>query len=96
MSEEKWKVIKCKFETTLENWEIDKKCNQFTVDSICSLFPTEAQAIIDYIEQLQQENQQLKSVLDEIREYIKEKEKDGTLWTVKATDGLLQILDKGE
>ena len=35
-----------------------------------------------------------KSLLDEIREYIKEKEKDGTLWSVKATDDLLQILDK--
>ena len=59
MSEELWKVIKCKFESTLKNWEIDKKCNQFTVDSICSLFPTEMKAIIDYIEELQQENQQL-------------------------------------
>lgn len=38
--------------------------------------------------------EQLEKVLDEIREYIKEKEKDGTLWSVKATDGLLQILDK--
>ena len=39
-------------------------------------------------------NKKIKSVLDEIREYIKEKEKDGTLWSVKATDYLLQMLDK--
>ena len=44
--------------------------------------------------ELQQENQQLKSVIKEIREYIKEKEKDGTLWTVKSTDEILEMLDK--
>ena len=37
---------------------------------------------------------EVRQVLDETREYIKEKERDGTLWTVKATDDLLQILDK--
>ena len=37
---------------------------------------------------------QLQSVIKEIREYIKEKEKDGTLWSVKSTDEILQILDK--
>ena len=38
--------------------------------------------------------QERDNVLNEIRKYIKEKEEDGTLWSVKATDGLLQILDK--
>ena len=54
----------------------------------------EAKELIDYITNLQQENTQLKSVIKEIREYIKEKEKDGTLWTVKSTDEILEILDK--
>lgn len=70
MNEDKWKVIKYKFEQTLKSWEIDKKCNQFTVDSICSLFPTELEAIIDYIKDLQQENQSLKDSRENAIEYI--------------------------
>lgn len=34
------------------------------------LYTDEAQELIDYINQLQQENQQLKSVLDEIRDVL--------------------------
>lgn len=63
MNEDKWEVIKSKFERTLQNWEIDKKCNQFTLDSIHSLFPTEIETIINYIEQLQQE---LTKILQEV------------------------------
>ena len=53
MNKDKWEVIKSKFELTLKSWEIDKKCNQFTVDSICSVFPTEIEAIIGYINDLE-------------------------------------------
>ena len=70
MNKDKWETIKFKFEQTLKSWEIDKKCNQFTVDSVCSLFPTELEAIINYIEELQQENQQLKDRINKAIENI--------------------------
>ena len=38
--------------------------------------------------------EQLEQVLDEIREYINEKERDGTLWTVESTDKIKQILNR--
>jgi len=55
----------------------------------------------DLSEQLQKENQQLKSVLDEIREYINKnsiyfatKEKVGNYFANCNCDDLLQILDE--
>lgn len=63
MSEDKWKVIKIKFEQTLKSWELDKKTNQFTVDSIHSLFPTEIEAIIKYIEELENNWNELKNYI---------------------------------
>lgn len=48
-----------------------------------------------YGKTIAEENFRLKSVLKEIRKYIKTKEKDGTLWSVKVTDELLEKIDKG-
>lgn len=69
MNEDKWKVIKIKFEQTLKSWELDKKTNQFTTDSICSLFPTEIEAIIKYIEELENNWNELKKWLELIQDY---------------------------
>ena len=78
MNEEKWEVIKFKFEQTLKSWELDKKTNQFTVDSIHSLFPTEIEVIVNYIEDLQKQNAELKKenkkykqVIDKLENLIK-------------------------
>ena len=53
MSEE-MKNIMDKFDKILENYEIDKKCGQFSIDSICHLFPNEIQIIKDYIKELEE------------------------------------------
>ena len=42
-----------KFDKVLENYELDKKFGQMSVDSICHLFPSEMTAIKDYITNLQ-------------------------------------------
>ena len=65
MNEEKWEVIKNKFERTLGMWEIDKKCGQFTTDSIQHLFPLEIEVIINYIDELQNNWNELKGLIDE-------------------------------
>lgn len=53
MSEE-MKNIMDKFDKILENYEIDKKFGQLSVDSICHLFPSEIEAIINYIKELEE------------------------------------------
>lgn len=42
-----------KFDKVLENYELDKKWGQMSVDSICHLFPSEMITIKDYITNLQ-------------------------------------------
>ena len=75
MNEDKWEVIKSKFERTLDSWELDKKTNQFTLDSIHSLFPTEIEVIINYIEELQNNWNELKKFVEErIKSVQEEKE----------------------
>mgnify|MGYP006325579179 FL=1 len=96
MKEDKWEVIKFKFEQTLKSWEIDKKCGQITPDSIYSLFPTEIEAIIDYVNNLQSQLKAKEEVIKEAREYV---EKCKHLnWYVEScyTNDLLEILSKGE
>lgn len=48
------KEILDKFDKVLENYELDKKWGQMSVDSICHLFPSEIITIKDYITNLQQ------------------------------------------
>ena len=54
------KEILDKFDKVLENYELDKKWGQMSVDSICHLFPSEMIVIKDYITNLQEENERLK------------------------------------
>ena len=49
-----------KFDKVLENYELDKKWGELSVDSICHLFPNELITIKDYITNLQEENERLK------------------------------------
>lgn len=56
------KEILDKFDKVLENYELDKKFGQMSVDSICHLFPSEMVAIKDYITNLQKENDKLKKL----------------------------------
>ena len=53
MSEE-MKNIMDKFDKILENYEIDKKFDQLSVDSICHLFPSEIKIIKGYIKELEE------------------------------------------
>jgi len=51
------KEILDKFDKVLENYELDKKFGQMSVDSICHLFPNEMITIKDCITNLEQENE---------------------------------------
>ena len=53
MSEEMQNIMN-KFDKILENYEIDKKFGQITIDSICHLFPSEIEIIKDYIKELEE------------------------------------------
>ena len=66
MSEE-IKDILNKFDKVLENYELDKKFKQFSVDSICHLFPYEMLTIKNTITYLQQRVEQLENE----NEYLK-------------------------
>lgn len=63
--------LKVKLNKKLENYELDKAFGQLSVDSIYSLFPNESKMLLDYINQLEEENEQLKANRDEVIEYIK-------------------------
>ena len=63
MSEELKNVLD-KFDKVLENYELDKKCGQISIDSICHLFPSEIITIKDYI-------QQKENIIKEVREWAK-------------------------
>lgn len=52
MNNEEIKEILYKFDKILENYELDKKFGQFSVDSICHLFPQEIITIKNYITNL--------------------------------------------
>ena len=45
--------LKEKLKKKLENYELDKKIGQLSVDSIYSMFPTESKLLLDYIEQFE-------------------------------------------
>ncbi len=53
------KEILDKFDKVLENYELDKKWGQMSVDSICHLFPNEMIIIKNYITNLQVEKDSL-------------------------------------
>lgn len=46
--------IKEKFKKKLEWYEVDKKCGQLSVDSVCHLFPNEIDALLKYMEELEE------------------------------------------
>lgn len=64
MGEEIKKVLD-KFDKVLENYELDKKWGQMSVDSICHLFPNEMIIIKDYITDLQEENKRIFSKVND-------------------------------
>ena len=50
---ERIKDLKDIFNKKLENYELDKKFGQLSIDSIYSLFPTDIKLLLDYINQLE-------------------------------------------
>ena len=100
MSEEINKILD-KFDRTLEEYELDKKVGQPSIDSIYFLYPSEMITIKNYIRQNE-------NILKEVREYIeKSKAKlplgrnDFTCEMVYSDEvvlanELLEILDKVE
>ena len=63
MSEE-MKNIMDKFDKILENYEIDKKCGQITIDSIYHLFPSEIEIIKGYIKELEEYKKMYEGLCD--------------------------------
>lgn len=45
--------LKVKLNKKLENYEIDKKIGQLSVDNIYSMFPNEIEMLLNYINQLE-------------------------------------------
>ena len=60
------KEILDKFDKVLENYELDKKWGQMSVDSICHLFPSEMVAIKDYITNLQEKDKEIERLNEEL------------------------------
>jgi DNA repair exonuclease SbcCD ATPase subunit len=85
--------LKEKYLNAVSDYETTKSENQQLKDKINSIL-CDSNRLVNSNEKLDTIVEKYKSILHEIREYIKEKERDGTLWSVKATDDLLQILDK--
>ena len=88
MSEE-IKNILDKFDRTLEEYELDKKVGQPSIDSIYFLYPSEMITIKDYI-------QQKENIIKEVREYIELGMNFDSLGVARTKKKLLEILDKGE
>ena len=63
MSEEMQNIMN-KFDKILENYEIDKKFGQITIDSICHLFPSEIEIIKDYINELEEYKKMYEGLCD--------------------------------
>jgi hypothetical protein len=90
---ERIKDLKDIFNKKLENYELDKKFGQLSIDSIYSLFPTEIKLLLDYINQLETNR-------DEAIEYIKNHIQEGysevydaeMRWDAVSGDDLLEIL----
>lgn len=68
MNKEEITKILNKFDKVLENYEIDKKIGQLSVDSVCHLFPTEMIVIKDYIEYSEQALVDIKELIDNYEE----------------------------
>lgn len=70
--------ILAKFNKVLENYELDKKFGQMSVDSICHLFPNEMIAIKDYITNLQKEVRVNNDLIPHFKNRAKELKKEIT------------------
>lgn len=92
MSEE-IKGILNKFDKVLENYELDKKFKQFSVDSICHLFPNEMLTIKNTITSLQQKVEQLENIRKEAIEFTNSHFKQ--MVADDEAQVLLNILNKG-
>ena len=92
---ERIEELKKRFNKKLENFELDKLCGQLSVDSICSLFPTEIILLLDYINQLE-------TNIDEALKITKELYEEGVSWhwdngaLEEYVLELLSILEKGK
>lgn len=62
--------LKAKLKKKLDNYELDKKFGQLSVDSIYSMFPTESKILLDYIEQLQNNWNELMEDIPHILEMV--------------------------
>lgn len=69
MSEE-IKDILNKFDKVLENYELDKKFKQFSVDSICHLFPNEMLTIKSTIDNQKEEIDRLNNIISQIETLV--------------------------
>ena len=59
---EELKEIMNKFDNILKHYEMDIKFGQLSIESICHLFPNEVISIKDYINDLQNENEDIKKL----------------------------------
>ena len=93
---ERIKELKDIFNKKLENFELDKKFGQLSVDSIYSLFPTEIELLLNYINQLE-------TNIEEAIRYIKAEGisflniAGQRTWCGKHSgDKILEILERGK
>ena len=103
MSEEISKILD-KFDRTLEEYELDKKCGQISTDSICHLFPSEIitikniiKGLDNTIENLEEVVEHKENIIKEVRECIKKSSLGCDLdesETFFIKNELLEILDK--
>lgn len=84
MDEKDIESLKEKLKKKLENFEIDKKIGQFSVDSIYSMFPTESKILLKYIENIEKENRKLKQNIKKIKKRISEIDFDKYVYTKTA------------
>ena len=74
----------------MKKWEIESKITS----NFDGMLTQGQQEVLDYIEQLQQENKQLKSVLSEVRKYILEKCPHSAVFRNEHIDKIYEILNK--
>ena len=102
---EEIEILKDKLKKKLENYELDKKIGQLSVDSIYSLFPNESKTLLDYIEQLQNNWNELKKYVQEELKEAEDKqtndisdsvENEGSENEIKTKDVSTGITDASE
>lgn len=94
MNKEEITKILNKFDKVLENYELDKKFGQLSVDSIYHLFPGEMITIKDYIKQLKDRNKALEETIEQLYRELNTSNMSEEEWLDYAIEYNLEQLEK--